>query len=167
MPTTILTNIAEAKITQAAGTETKVAITHVALGDGNGASYDGDFTQIALRNEALRKPIERRHIIDPNSWRVRVEFGPETEEIDIREMGFFDSDGDLIALCTFPENEVRRTGAITYLIDHVLIFSRELERLIIFDTPDDVLFDHAVTNGIAIANHIGGLRHKQNASHDH
>ena len=152
MPTTILTDIAEAKLTQAAGTETQVAITHVALGDGNGASYDGDEAQTALRNEIIRKPIERRHIIDPTSWRIMVEFGPETEEIYVREMGFFDRDGDLIALSTFPEGKVRRTGAIIYRIEDVLKFSRELEGLIIVDAPDDDLFYHAVTNGITIAN---------------
>ncbi|SDW13925.1 Phage tail-collar fibre protein [Sulfitobacter pontiacus] len=146
MPTTILTDIAEAKITQAAGSGSQVAITHVALGDGNGASYNGDFDQTYLRRERVRVPIERRHIVSPNAWRVKAEFGAETVAFDVREAGFFDADGDLIALCTFPAAEVRRTGAIVYLIDHVLNFSRVAEGLIIVDAPDDDLFDHVVTN---------------------
>jgi hypothetical protein len=146
MPTTILTDIAEAKITQAAGSGSQVAITHVALGDGNGASYAGDFGQTSLRRERVRVPIERRHIVSPSAWRVKAEFGADTFAFDVREAGFFDADGDLIALCTFPAAEVRRTGAIVYLIDHVLNFSRVAEGLIIVDAPDDELFDHVVTN---------------------
>lgn len=146
MPTTILTDLAEEKITLAAGTGSQVAITHVALGDGNGVAYNGDFAQTALRRERVRTAIERRHIISPNAWRVKAEFGPDTAAFDVREAGFFDEDGNLIALCTFPANEVRQTGAITYLIDHVLDFSRVAEGLIIVDAPDDELFDHAVIN---------------------
>ena len=146
MPTTILTDIAEAKITQAAGSGSQVAITHVALGDGNGASYNGDFDQASLRRERVRVPIELRHIVSPSAWRVKAEFGADTVAFDVREAGFFDADGDLIALCTFPAAEVRRTGAIVYLIDHVLNFSRVADGLIIVDAPDDDLFDHVVTN---------------------
>ena len=146
MPTTILTDIAEAKITQAAGSRSQVAITHVALGDGNGASYNGDFDQTSLRRERVRVPIERRHIVSPSAWRVKAEFGADTVAFDVREAGFFAADGDLIALCTFPSAEVRRTGAIVYLIDHVLNFSRVSEGLIIVDAPNDDLFDHVVTN---------------------
>ncbi|KAJ31558.1 phage tail protein [Sulfitobacter pontiacus] len=146
MPTTILTDIAEAKITQAAGSGSQVAITHVALGDGNGASYNGDFAQTSLRRERVRVPIERRHIVSPSAWRVKAEFGADTLAFDVREAGFFDADGDLIALCTFPVTEVRRTGAIVYLIDHVLNFSRVAEGLIIVDAPNDDLFDHVVAN---------------------
>lgn len=145
MPTTILTDIAEAKITQAAGSGSQVAITHVALGDGNGASYNGDFGQTSLRRERVRVPIERRHFVSPNAWRVKAEFGADTVAFDVREAGFFDAGGSLIALCTFPEAEVRRTGAIVYLIDHVLNFSRVAEGLIIVDAPDDELFDFAVS----------------------
>jgi hypothetical protein len=146
MPTTILTDIAEAKITQAAGSGSQVAITHVALGDGNGISYNGDFDQTSLRRERVRVPIERRHIVSPSAWRVKAEFGADTLAFDVREAGFFDGDGDLIALCTFPAAEVRRTGAIVYLIDQVLNFSRVAEGLIIVDAPNDDLFDHVVTN---------------------
>ena len=77
---------------------------------------------------------------------MKAEFGADTVAFDVREAGFFDADGDLIALCTFPAAEVRRTGAIVYLIDHVLNFSRVAEGLIIVDAPDDDLFDHVVTN---------------------
>jgi hypothetical protein len=152
MPTTILTDIAEAKITQAAGSGSQVAITHVALGDGNGTSYNGDFGQTSLRRERVRVPIERRHFVSPNAWRVKAEFGADTVAFDVREAGFFDADGDLIALCTFPPAEVRRTGAIVYLIDHVLNFSRVAEGLIIVDAPDDFLVFFQVATLTSLAN---------------
>jgi hypothetical protein len=152
MPTTILTDIAEAKITQAAGSGSQVAITHVALGDGNGASYNGDFGQTSLRRERVRVPIERRHFVSPNAWRVKAEFGADTVAFDVREAGFFDADGDLIALCTFPAAEVRRTGAIVYLIDHVLNFSRVAEGLVIVDAPDDFLVFFQVATLTSLAN---------------
>lgn len=152
MPKTLLTDTGEAKITQAAGSGTQVAITHVALGDGNGANYNPGHGQIGLRRERARKAIERRHIIDPNAWRVKVEFGPETPSFHVREMGFFDAAGDLIAIWAGSDIQARQTGAITYLVDHVLSFTRVADGLMIVNAPDDGLFDLAVSTGTAIAN---------------
>lgn len=146
MPKTLLTDTGEAKITQAAGSGTQVAITHVALGDGNGANYNPGHGQIGLRRERTRKAIERRHIIDPNAWRVKVEFGPETPSFHVREMGFFDATGDLIAIWAGTDVQARQTGAITYLVDHVLSFTRVADGLMIINAPDDGLFDLAVAN---------------------
>ncbi|MEE2635521.1 MAG: phage tail protein [Pseudomonadota bacterium] len=152
MPSTLLTDVAEAKITAAAGSGTQVAITHIALGDGNGANYGPSFSQTALQRELARQPIEARHIVDGNAWRVKAEFGPETPTFFVREMGFFDADGDLIAIWAGNDVQARQTGAITYLVDHVLSFSRVAEGVLIVNAPDDALFDLAVTTGTAIAN---------------
>ena len=144
MPTTILTDLAEAKIAAAAGTEEAVAITEIALGDSNGASYAGDFAQTGLVNELARLPIETRTQISATAWRVKVAFPAETAAFQVREAGFFDADGDLIALATFPDAEVRQTGAIVFLIDHVLDFSRAEEGLVVVEAPDDELLEHAI-----------------------
>lgn len=152
MPSTLLTDVAEAKITAAAGSGTQVAITHIALGDGNGANYGPSFSQTALQRELARQAIETRHIVDGNAWRVKAEFGPETPTFFVREMGFFDADGDLIAIWAGNDVQARQTGAITYLVDHVLSFSRVAEGVVIVNAPEDVLFDLAVTTGTAIAN---------------
>ena len=111
MPTTILTDIAEAKITQAAGSGSQVAIMHVALGDGNGASYIGEFDQTGLRRERVRVPIERRHIVSPSAWRVKAEFGADTLAFDVREAGFFDAEAGLI-IVDAPDDD---------LFDHVVV----------------------------------------------
>lgn len=152
MPTTLLTDIAEAKITAAAGSGTAVAITHIALGDGNGANYAPSYSQTALQREKARQAIQTRHITGSNAWRVKAEFDPDTPAFAVREMGFFDSDGDLIAIWAGNDVVARQTGAITYLVDHVLSFTRVDDGLVIVSAPDDELFDLSVRTGIAIAN---------------
>jgi hypothetical protein len=67
-------------------------------------------------------------------------------------MGFFDADGDLIAIWAGNDVQARQTGAITYLVDHVLSFKRVGEGLIIVNAPDDALFDLSVQTGIALSN---------------
>jgi hypothetical protein len=151
MPSTLFTDVAEAKITAAAGSGTQVAITHIALGDGNGANYGPSFSQTALQRELARQPIEVRHIVDGNAWRVKTEFGPETPAFFVREMGFFDADGDLIAIWAGLDVQARQTGAITYLVDHVLSFTRVDDGLVIVNAPDDLVFDLAVSTASSLA----------------
>lgn len=141
MPTTLLTDIAEAKITAAAGSGTAVAITHIALGDGNGANYAPSYSQTALQRERARQAIQTRHIVGTNAWRVKAEFDPDTPAFAVREMGFFDADGDLIAIWAGNDVVARQTGAITYLVDHVLSFTRVEDGLVVVNAPDDDLFD--------------------------
>lgn len=160
MPTTLLTDIAEAKITAAAGSGTAVAITHIALGDGRGASYAPNYSQTTLRREKARQAIQTRHIVGTNAWRVKAEFDPDTPAFAVREMGFFDADGDLIAIWAGNDVVARQTGAITYLVDHVLSFSRVADGLVIVNAPDDQAYDIAVATGTAIANlQLQQLRH--------
>lgn len=146
MPTTIFTQLGLSKIAQAAGDETAVGIAHVALGDANGAHYVPEGTETALRNEQIRQPIESRQFLGGQTWRVKAEFGVGTVAIDVREAGFFDQDGDLIVLCTFAPDEVRKTGSAVYLIESALTFSAVADGLVYVDAPDDELFDHAVLN---------------------
>ncbi|KEP69634.1 transposase [Thioclava dalianensis] len=152
MPTTLLTDIAEAKITAAAGSGTAVAITHIALGDGSGANYAPSYSQTSLQRELARQPIESRHIVGTNAWRVKAEFDPDTPAFAVREMGFFDADGDLIAIWAGNDVVARQTGAITYLVDYVLSFSRVQDGLVIVNAPDDALFDLAISTASAVAN---------------
>jgi len=152
MPTTLLTDIAEAKLTAAAGSGTQVAITHIALGDGNGANYAPSYAQTALQREMARQAIQTRHIVGTNAWRVKAEFDPDTPAFGVREMGFFDADGDLIAVWAGNDVVPRLTGAITYLVDHVLSFTRVADGLVIVNAPDDVLFDNSVRAATALAN---------------
>lgn len=151
MPTTLLTDIAEAKITAAAGSGSAVAITHIALGDGNGGNYAPNYSQTALRREKARQAVKTRHIVGTNAWRVKAEFDTDTPAFAVREIGFFDADGDLIAIWAGNDVVARQTGAITYLVDHVLSFTRIEDGLVIVSAPDDTIFDLAVAVGTALS----------------
>lgn len=142
--TDIYTNLGLSKIRTAAGSGSQVRISHVALGDGNGAAYAPDHAQTALRREIVRQPIERRHQVEPNAWRIKAEFGPDTAAFRVREMAFIDEDGDVIALWAGLNVGVRETGVITYLVDHVLQFGGIDDGLVVVAAPDDELFDFAV-----------------------
>lgn len=153
MPLTILTDIAETLIAQAAGDGSAVAITHIALGDGRGAAYNPAHSQTELRRELARRPILTRHMVGRNAWRVSTEFlAADTPTIAVREIGFLDAQGRLIALWAGSDVTPRQTGAIDYLVEHVLSFSRVAEGLVIVDAPDDAAFDLAVATATAIAN---------------
>ena len=144
MPACILTTLGKTLIRNAAGDGSAVAISHVALGDGLGVAYDPAKTQTALRRERARQPIERRHALGADSWRVVAEFPPETPAFTIREMGFFTAANEMIALWAGLDIDVRQAGVIAYIVDHVLNFSDVDSGLVIIDAPDDDLFDLAI-----------------------
>lgn len=152
MPSTLLTDIAEAKLAAAAGSGTQVAITEIALGDANGANYEPSYAQTELQRELARQPISSRHLTDANAWRVKASFGPDTVAFAVREIGFFDADGDLIAVWAGNDVDARQTGSITYLVDHVLSLSRVAEGIVVVNAPDDVIFDLTVSVGTAVFN---------------
>lgn len=160
MPNTILTDVAEAKIALAAGNGPPVAISHVALGDGNGANYAPDYAQTSLKRELARKAIDSRHMIGGNAWRVKATFTPDTPSFQVREIGFFDAANTLIALWAGADIQSRQTGVIEYLVDHILDFRRVADGLIIVDAPDDKLVGFQVATLSSLA-HIRLEQFKQ------
>lgn len=150
--TELITDVGEAKLNLALGTGLAVQIAEVALGDGNGAAYDPSPGQVELKRERARRPIDRQQMIGTNAWRVTVEFDHDTTPFFVREIGFFDAEGDLIAIWAGRDIDARQTGAIDYVLEHVLNLSRVKEGLVIVDAPADVTFDLAVSTGVAIAN---------------
>ena len=80
---------------QADGLEAR--ISHIALGDGNGAGYAPTGNETALRNERVRVPIGGGERIAPHELRVEaiVDDGPS---FWVREVGFVLEDGTLFAL---------------------------------------------------------------------
>lgn len=151
MPNTILTDAAEAKIALAAGNGPPVAITHIALGDGNGANYAPSYAQTALKRELAREAITARHMIGSNAWRVKTVFDPNTPAFQVREIGFFDAANTLIALWAGTDVQSRQTGVIEYLVDHVLDFRRVADGLIIVEAPDDLLVEFQVATLTSLA----------------
>ena len=139
MPQTLLTDLAETKLAQAAGDGSAVAVKYVALGDANGVAYDPSFDQTALRGEIARREIESHSIFGQNSWRVNCTFpANETPVNMIREIGFFDVDGDLIAIWAGTDVTPRQVGVVDYALKHVLSFQRVADELVVIEAPLDI-----------------------------
>lgn len=101
----IVTNLGAAKIANAAALGTKLNITQMAVGDGGGTLPTPNASQTRLVNEMRRAAINTLSIDPANASQVIAEqVIPETEGgFWIREMGLFDADGTLIAVCNTPE----------------------------------------------------------------
>jgi hypothetical protein len=82
-----------------------IDLTHIAVGDANGTNYDPTGTQTALVHEVYRTTLTHVAIDENNSNQLIVE-GVISEEIGpftIREVGIFDSEGQLFAIGKYPE----------------------------------------------------------------
>lgn len=101
----IVTNLGAAKIANAAALGTKLSITQMAVGDGGGTLPTPNASQTALISEKRRAAINTLSIDPANASQVIAEqVIPENEGgFWIREMGLFDADGTLIAVCNTPE----------------------------------------------------------------
>ncbi|MDU7838596.1 MAG: phage tail protein [Pantoea sp.] len=101
----IVTNLGAAKIANAAALGTKLNITQMAVGDGGGTLPTPNASQTKLVNEVRRAAINTLSIDATNASQVIAEqVIPETEGgFWIREMGLFDAEGTLIAVCNTPE----------------------------------------------------------------
>lgn len=101
----IVTNIGAAKIANAVSLGTKLNITHMAVGDGGGVLPTPDASQTKLVNEVRRAALNSLTVDTANSSQIIAEqVIPETEGgFWIREMGLFDADGSLIAVCNTAE----------------------------------------------------------------
>lgn len=89
----------------AASSGSPVNLTHIAVGDGNGTSYNPTGSQTALVNEVYRTILTHVAIDETNPNQLIVE-GVISEAIGpfyIREVGIFDSDGELFAIGKYPE----------------------------------------------------------------
>lgn len=101
----IVTNLGAAKIANAAALGTKLNITQMAVGDGGGTLPTPNASQTKLVNEVRRAAINSLSIDPANaSQMIAEQVIPETEGgFWIREMGLFDADGTMIAVCNTPE----------------------------------------------------------------
>jgi hypothetical protein len=82
-----------------------IDLTHIAVGDANGTSYNPTGAQTGLVHEVYRTTLTHVVIDEDNPNQLIVE-GVINEEIGpfyIREVGIFDSDGQLFAIGKYPE----------------------------------------------------------------
>ncbi|MCL1701635.1 phage tail protein [Lysinibacillus sp. Bpr_S20] len=143
---TLLTPIGLAKVANAQVTQSTVAITQIAVGDGNGSSYAPSGKETTLKNEKWRGVVTSVSVDNSNpNWVVVDAILPgNIGGFTLREVGLFDSDGDLIAIGNYPDTykpvvgdgsimdltirtiiEVNNASSVTLKIDpNVIIASR-------------------------------------------
>ncbi|AXY41081.1 phage tail protein [Halomonas sp. JS92-SW72] len=102
---TLLTQVGQAKLANAVALGNTIELTHLAVGDGGGSVPTPDSDRTALINEVRRAPINRVEVDADNPNWVVVEqvMPPDVGGWTIREIGVFDSAGDLIAYGNYPE----------------------------------------------------------------
>lgn len=102
---TILTNIGKAKIANATLLNSNVTLTTLKVGDGNGAYYNPTEDQKDLKNTVYTCAVGSISIDENNpNWVVVETIIPgSVGGFTIREVGLFDTDGDMIAIGKYPE----------------------------------------------------------------
>lgn len=124
----ILTAVGEAKLANAAALGTKLQISKMAVGDGNGTLPTPTRTQTTLANERYRASLNTLSVDPTNTSQVMAEMViPETEGgWWIREMGLYDAAGDLIAVSNCPPSykpQMAEGSGRTQVLRMVLIVS--------------------------------------------
>ncbi|GAL31233.1 hypothetical protein JCM19239_1357 [Vibrio variabilis] len=71
---------------------TQVNLTEMAVGDANGAHYDPDGTETALRNERYRNVIEQSGVGHQHQVMTQMTIPVEHGGFFIREAGLFDDE---------------------------------------------------------------------------
>ncbi|WP_328706831.1 phage tail protein [Citrobacter portucalensis] len=101
----LLTNIGAAKLAKATALGTKVEITQLAVGDGNGVLPTPSPAQTALVHERRRAPLNML-TVDPANVSQIIAEQVIPEDVGgwwIREIGLFDKDGDMVAIANCAE----------------------------------------------------------------
>ncbi|HGW3728918.1 TPA: phage tail protein, partial [Citrobacter freundii] len=101
----LLTNIGAAKLAKATALGTKVEITQLAVGDGNGVLPTPNPAQTALVHELRRAPLNMLMVDPANASQIIAE-QVIPEDVGgwwIREIGLFDKDGDMVAIANCAE----------------------------------------------------------------
>lgn len=102
---TLLTPVGLAKVANAQLTQSKVAISHIAVGDSNGTNYPPTGNETALKKEKWRGGISSIAIDTANpNWIVVEAILPATVGgFTLREVALYDEVGDMIAIGNYPD----------------------------------------------------------------
>jgi phage-related tail fiber protein len=102
---TIITDLGLAKEANIHSGENTTQLTHMAIGDGLGFMYDPDGKATSLKNEVFRTHINKIYVDKkhPNQLIIEAIIPQDSGSFYIREVGIFDSGGDLFAIGKYPE----------------------------------------------------------------
>ena len=124
---TIITTAGAALIADCILNGGKVNIKEAAAGDGGGSYYQPTVGQTALRNEKWRGDIAYAEISasTANMIDVKIVIGDDVGGFTVREIGLFDDDGTLVAICNKPDTEkVALSGGVSgklTLVVHIVV----------------------------------------------
>ncbi|KAB0547893.1 hypothetical protein F7R01_10355 [Pseudomonas argentinensis] len=124
----ILTAVGEAKLANATALGTKLQLSKMAVGDGNGALPTPVRAQTALVRETYRADLNELKVDPINESQIIAELViPETEGgYWLREMGIYDAAGDLFAVANCPPSykpQMAEGSGRTQVLRMVLIVS--------------------------------------------
>lgn len=144
---TLITREGLVKITNAQLTNSKLEITEVVVGDGNGAAYTPTGAETQVKRAVWRGGVTSVEVDAQNpNWIVAEAIIPATAGgFTIREVGLYDADGTLIAIGNYPDTykplladgsamdlslrtiiEVSNASSVTLRIDpNVIVASRK------------------------------------------
>jgi hypothetical protein len=162
----LLTRLGADRLANAAALGTKIEITHMAVGDGNGSLPTPDSNQTRLINEKRRAAINVLSVDPKNTNQIIAE--QVIPEHDggwwIREIGLFDKDGVLIAIANCAETykpQLQEGSGRTQTIRMVLIVSHT-ESVTLKIDPSVVLATREYADTVvtkAISEHEKSRRH--------
>uniref|UniRef100_UPI002079F9E4 phage tail protein n=1 Tax=Clostridium sp. VAP51 TaxID=2949978 RepID=UPI002079F9E4 len=156
---TVVTDIGQAKIANSIYSDKKVDLTFLKLGDGNGSDYKPDSSQTDVKKEVWRGNVVDIEIDEENSnWiNIYTVIPPTDGGYYIREMGVFDSDGDMIGICNCAETykpiisdgsakeitikmtlAVVNTSTITLKVDPTVIYAKRKDVITLTTKVNDI-----------------------------
>ncbi|EOT8834488.1 phage tail protein [Escherichia fergusonii] len=141
---TLLTDRGMAKIASALADKKQLHLQKMAVGDGGGQYYEPTASQTKLRHEVWRGDLNTLTVAPNNpNWLIAELVLPENiGGWYVREVGVYDTDGELIAIGKFPESykpllpggcgkqvcirlimEVSNTAAVTLTVDPSIVLA--------------------------------------------
>lgn len=131
---TVITTAGAALIAKCILNGGKVNIKTAAAGDGGGEYYEPTVAQTALRGKKWEGDVASAAVstTNANMIDVKITIDDSVGGFTIREMGLFDDDGTLIAICNTPDTEkvaisTGVDGRLTMLMHIVVVDSSVLE----------------------------------------
>ncbi len=102
---TVPTTVGQAKLANSQVLGTALRWTHMALGDGGGSAVTVTQNRTALVHEVYRAAINHLHRDSDDLTQIVAEMIvlPETGGFTIREVGIYDSEGDLVVYGSYPD----------------------------------------------------------------
>lgn len=102
---TIVTDYGLKAIQEATLQGKKIEITHLAIGDGNGSSYELKADMNSLKNELYRTVVEEIKVDSENTAKISFQaiIPPSSGGYTIREAGLFDKEGKLFAIAKLAD----------------------------------------------------------------